>query len=218
MERYAYFGYINGTFSDISGVIHSWARISERMLVYQHGPDDKAKNDHCHILVMGIQLDTKQLYKRKEFKQLGLDGTRKQFGFAKFIEGKDTIAYMSKGGYEPVFNKGYSEEEIAEQKSKGYNKKDKVVKKESDERYNEWEMLKKDFKGIMDSDVLPCLHYTRTWTMRWYWKRDGRLPHVGNYKRNAASLYYGWSIDYHEKHPNDVNLDARDQLVLDWAY
>lgn len=219
MSGYAYFGYINGTFNDLSGVIHNWASISEKLIVYQHGPDDGAANDHCHILVLGIQLDTKQLYKRKDFKQLGLDGTAKQFGFAKFIEGKDTIAYMSKGEYDPVYNKGFTQEEIDMSKIKGYNKKDKKIEKKSDEKYNEWELIKKDFIKVKEEYGRPCLQYTRTWTMRWYWKRDGRLPHVGNYKRNAASLFYGWTLEWAAKYPADtITQDMNVQQIMEFAY
>lgn len=120
---YAYFGYLNGTFADISGVINSWARISRQLIVYQHGPDDKATKDHCHVLVLDIQLDKKQLYKRKEFKELQLDGKKKQFGFDTYIPGLETLSYMSKGIYDPVYNKGFSDTEIQEAKAKGYCKK-----------------------------------------------------------------------------------------------
>lgn len=119
---YAYFGYINGTYSDISGVVSSWSTISEKLLVYQHGPDDGSSKDHCHLLVIGITIAKKHLYKRKEWKSLKLDGTKKEFGFDDYETGRETIGYMSKGIYDPVFNKGFTEEEIAEGKSKGYVK------------------------------------------------------------------------------------------------
>lgn len=119
---YAYFGYIAGTIADLSGIINSWAQSSEKLIAYQHGPDDGASYDHMHILVCGLKTDKKQLYKRKEWKALGLDGKKKQFGFDVFIPGKKTLEYMSKGIYDPVFNKGFSDEEIANAKANGYVK------------------------------------------------------------------------------------------------
>ena len=98
--------------------------------MYQHGPDDNSTKDHCHVLVLGLQLDKKQLYKRQEFKSLNLDGKKKQFGFDNYIPGKDTISYMSKGIYDPVYNKGFTQEEIQEAKAKGYVKKTKMIANE----------------------------------------------------------------------------------------
>jgi len=54
--------------------------------------------------------------------------------------------------------------------------------------------------------------------MRWYWKRDGRLPHVGNYKRNASSLFYGWQMNYQEEHPNEWSESIAMEQIMDFAY
>lgn len=57
--------------------------------------------------------------------------------------------------------------------------------------YDEYDVMKKDFVKYYND--LSCPHISldlmRTWTMRWYWKRDGRMPPATSYKRNAASLY-----------------------------
>jgi len=123
----AYFGYINRPFADISGVIRNWADISQKLLVYQHDPDDGCTHIHCHILALDVQLDTKQLYKRKDFRSLGLDGTKKEFGFNIFRPQLSTVEYMTKGIFDPVFNKGFEQDELDAAKRLGYIKPSKLA-------------------------------------------------------------------------------------------
>lgn len=149
---YAFFGFIGKPYCDISGVINNWARESEQLLVYEHGPDDGASYTHCHILVMGIKLDKKQLYKRKDWKELGLDGKKKQFGFDTFQSGKKTIEYMSKGMYDPVFNKGFDSETIANAKANGYVRT--VNDNDNDNKVNYYRICKKIKHSV---SYVPCL-------------------------------------------------------------
>ena len=44
--------------------------------------------------------------------------------------------------------------------------------------------------------------------MRWYWKRDGRLPNAPSYKRNAASAYLHLVERREAKDPNGVSFTA----------
>lgn len=148
---YAYFGYLGKPYSDLSGVIDSWAAESEKLLVYEHGPDDGAGYVHCHLLIMGIKLDKKQLYKRKEFRNLGLDGKKKQFGFDVFQPGKKTIEYMSKGMYDPVYNKGFTDEEIKNAKDNGYVRNDD---NDNDNKVNYYRIAKQIKHSV---EYVPCI-------------------------------------------------------------
>lgn len=219
---YAYFGYINRPFVDVSGVLVKWSEIADKFIVYEHNSDDGCSHTHCHLLALGIQLDKKQLYKRKDFRELGLDGKKKEFGMDVYKEGLDTLEYMSKGMFEPVFNKGFTSEEIANAKAKGYSKKVVNVNANANdnekERYCEWEVIKKDALAFFANDNRPTLDDVRTWTMRWYWKRDGRLPFANSYKRNACSIYYLLIENLESKFPNEYSVSVAMREVIDWAY
>lgn len=216
---HAYFGYIGRPFVDISGVLNTWCELSEKFLVYEHTPDDGCTYRHCHILALGIQLDTKQLYKRKDFRGLGLDGTKKQFGFQKYEEGKETIEYMSKGMFDPVINKGFDDNVLTLAKSKGYSKKEKPTKEEKE--ISQWELLRNDFHTSRDdpeSTIKPTLYQVRKFVMRWYYKRTGLMPHASNYKRYVSTLYYEAVVEASKKNPTcNSPVIAMDE-IMDWAY
>jgi len=128
---YAYFGYINRPFTDISGFVNKISSEAEKLLVYEQDHRDGSGHIHCHLLILNFPITKKQLYKRNMFKELQLDGTKKEFGFDEYQEGRDTISYMTKGIYDPVFNKGFTQEEITEAKSKGFIKKPMTVQFDS---------------------------------------------------------------------------------------
>lgn len=121
------FGRINKPFTELKELLEAWAEESDQMLVYEHTQDDGCKTVHCHIIAINITR-RKKLYDRANWKALQLHGSA-QFGFDKFKEGQDTIAYMSKGIFDPKMNKGFAESLISEQKKLGYVKKDKKVSK-----------------------------------------------------------------------------------------
>jgi len=54
-----------------------------------------------------------------------------------------------------------------------------------------WEDMKKAYDARFDSATARSLSLdeTRRWAFSWYFRRDGRAPHISNYKRNAVSLY-----------------------------
>jgi len=218
---HAYFGNVNRSFVDISGVLLSWSELSEKFIVYEHTPDDGCAKAHCHVLALGIQLDTKQLYKRKEWKALGMNGRNKEFGFAIYEPGRNTLEYMSKGMFDPKFNKGFTQEEIDAAKAKGYSKKIVVENEDvKNVKESEFEQMRKDFQDsyYYNNTSKPMLVDVRRWVFRWYWNRNGQAPFALNYKRNASSLYYGAVLAAAEKNPGmNCESTALDE-ILDWAY
>lgn len=134
---YAYFGYINRPFIDISGFVNKISSEAGKLLVYEQDERDGSGHRHCHLLILDFPITKKQLYKRNMFKELQLDGTKKEFGFDEYVEGKDTIAYMSKGIFDPAFNKGFSQTEIAEAKSRGFVKTPMTVQFDTTQETNE---------------------------------------------------------------------------------
>lgn len=141
------------------------AMVSEKVLFYEHS-DDPA-NVHIHGIIRGCSVAEKTL-KNWVKETLGLTPTGTQWTFPQTYKDKVTgeriavndefVKYMSKGKYDPVYNKGYSEEFIADQKSKGFDKKDRKVDKKqtaAERYYNEfvkWLWEKSNHDRVLDLD------------------------------------------------------------------
>lgn len=221
----AYFGYINRPYCDISGVLNTWASMSERFIAFQHDERDGSTHTHTHILVMGIQMDKKQLYKRKDFRALGLDGTKKEFGMNAYEEGRETLRYMTKGIYRPVLNKGFTEEEIADAVANGYSRKVANDNANDNDNANEqthsqklWIQLRTEFHKYADQQTKPSLMDTRRFVLRWFYKKQGMMPFAPTYKRYASTLYYEAVVRASNRNPScNCESIAIDEL-LDWSY
>ena len=181
------------SYNDVSGIVESWADRCEKLIVYEHEADTKIKSTHVHILIIGSSTKDEALRrvaqaKRTDIRMFGNEfwkwAINKEHKDKFVSDPESTITYMAKGKLAPKFVKGFTPDEIEERRSMwvSHNVPAPPMK------YDEYEALK--------SDLCKESHYwtmtldrIRTWTMAWYWKRDGRLPNAGQYKRNAASLY-----------------------------
>lgn len=185
------------SYVDMSGVVKVWSELCLQLIVYEHEADETVSQTHCHLLMVGCSVDREAL-KRRLYKELPQE-TRKgnemwawtHKEWERENPGKEydfgMIKYMSKGKLAPKYNKNISDNIVEEQKAKWVDHGASGIDQPSKD-YNEYRELKKqailDWKG--NTFTLDTI---RTWTMSWYWHRDGRLPHAGNYKRNAASIY-----------------------------
>lgn len=133
----------------------SWiSRVSlacEKVIFYEHSGDPQ--NVHVHGLILGFRKD-KGTLKNWLKEALGVKPTKNEWRFPEQqVNGEpldaNFIAYMSKGKYDPVYNKGFTLEEIAEQKAKGY------VGKKNDEKPDKNTMY---WNGL-EKDVAPQLEY-----------------------------------------------------------
>jgi len=104
-----------------------WSLKCEKMLMYEHSKNEK--NIHCHFLLVGVYDSTDTLKNCYKKHGLLLKGAG-QVMFAESFKLPDKtvvrmtaetvpkyITYMSKGQYEPSYNKGFTTEEIALAKS-----------------------------------------------------------------------------------------------------
>lgn len=94
---------------------------SLKVLVYRH-PKEEAEREHFHGLLIDTRLSTKIL--REWFvRKLGVDKGNKSYSVGTTYGGSKQIkiseftyptycTYMTKGKYEPVHNKGFTQEEI----------------------------------------------------------------------------------------------------------
>lgn len=184
---------------DLSGLCALWAEDCLQVIVYEHEADEGCATTHCHFLMIGCQVKEEAL-RRKFYKALPqfkeLKGNAlwswEHSAWKKANPGKDydlgLIAYGSKGHLRPKYVKNIPDTIVEEHRATWVEPTSKGVKS-SDDKYDEYRHICDDFFKEDWQTMTINLSLIRSWTMRWYWKRDGRLPNAGCYKRNAASLF-----------------------------
>lgn len=106
---------ITRSYEFLQRIIGAWALKCDKLIVYEH-EGEKTEKIHVHILMYGM-VDTWDNFK-KIAKKLLPDGEEfkgnEDWSIKKKYEYRpqDTIKYMSKGTLEPVYNKGYTQEEV----------------------------------------------------------------------------------------------------------
>ena len=110
---------VSRVFNDVSSAMQRIADNSDRIIVYAH--NEGCERPHIHFLIENPQIstDTIKNWIKKDlntkifcktdwsFKQTFGDNQDVNYGY---------ISYMTKGKYEPVFQKGFTESEIKEYK------------------------------------------------------------------------------------------------------
>jgi len=200
---FSYAPRVSLSYDEIRLAIDAWSPLCTQMVVYEHVADTKVSRTHCHILILNCTLKEEALKRR--FKAVYPDLDCKGNEFWKWssnygIPDLKFITYMAKGSLVPKYIKNVSSELIDEYKLKWITKEITIKK----DKYDEYDEMKKDIiKVFAHNEMHPSLDQVRSWTIKWYWKRDQRLPQVSTYKRNAASLYI-----YISGHMNGGCLDT----------
>lgn len=125
---------------DSSGITHVIEPIlvhSSKAIVYYH---DVSNNPHIHGYVEGYSKTPKWF---RDCLKKAFSLTLKTDYSCNFNSDSNFISYMSKGKLDPIFNKGFSVDEIQLYKSKGYDKGTDIVKapKVHDGPKTKWQML-----------------------------------------------------------------------------
>lgn len=181
---------VSVSYAELQPVVQEWASKMLRMAVFQHDQDATVSQTHCHILMMECEIQAEQL--KRMFKKAlpGLPAKGNEFWKweSKTAVDDQFLTYMSKGNLRPMFVKGFPAELVEERRQQW---KITTPKAMTPLKYDEWEELKKAYDAEHDENMsrTKSLDETRRWTFSWYFHRDGRAPHVSNYKRNAISLY-----------------------------
>ena len=115
----ATFGRITRPYLDLSGAFRSITLLCDKLLIYEHEPDEEVKKYHCHF-VAEHNCSTKHL---KNTIEKNLPPGMKLSGNGDWSmpennwdKSHKTITYMTKGKLEPKYNQGYTEEEIQQAK------------------------------------------------------------------------------------------------------
>lgn len=122
---HSYFVRITHSYEAIEPLVHAWALITDRLAVYEH-VGDRTQKVHCHLLVVGSRVEKKQL------RNIGTDAFKRK-GANISIAGNGncsfkpldisydsifhTLTYMSKGKYDPSYNREFDPITIAEAKA-----------------------------------------------------------------------------------------------------
>lgn len=164
----------------------------DRYLGREHDPDEDCKRTHCHFAIE--YRHTKQAL-TKFLNSNGINGSD-NFGILSVTvktklpyDFKILSQYIIKGILNDTvrFN-GVTKEFVEEcTTSRPIDKPHNNSREKG--KYDEWTEIKNDGFKFFNSYTYELEEVSR-FVMRWYWKRDGRLPHAPAYKRNAASLYY----------------------------
>jgi len=188
---YNYAPRISASYAEIQPVIQAWAPKVLRMAVFEHEKDTSVQTTHVHILIEGSDTQCEQL--KRIFKKVlpGLPAKGNEFWKweSKTTVNDSFLTYMSKGHLRPKYIKEYSPALVEERRLQWKIATVKPVPNK--DKYDEWEDMKKAYDARFDSATARSLSLdeTRRWAFSWYFRRDGRAPHISNYKRNAVSLY-----------------------------
>lgn len=164
-------------------------------VIAQHDADEEIKSTHCHIMFVNLKVTNKALDKQRQKHKIDGDISRllkHVVGTRDLYDTEKLSIYVLKGNRDVLKSTSYSNEFIDKCIESWIEpKKLEKVNKEKLIKYDEYDELKKDFTDYYNGMNKPhiTLDGIRSWTMRWYWKRDGRMPPATSYKRNAASLY-----------------------------
>jgi len=164
----------------------------DRYIAREHTPDEECNRVHCHFAIE--YKHTKQAL-TKFLNSHDIRGSD-NFGILSVTEKtklpydfKILSSYIIKGIInDTVRFSGVTKEFIEEcSTSRPLDKSHNSPREKG--KYDEWSEIKLDgFKFFNNYNY--NLTDVSKFVMRWYWKRDGRLPHAPAYKRNASSLYY----------------------------
>ena len=152
---------ISRTFKELQEFLRHLSDHSEKLVVYQHDSDDEVTRDHVHALVVNPNISTDTMkYQIKKCLSVSVFN-KSDWAFVTEQKTKQPIdlnfiTYMSKGKLDPVYNKGFTQEELDSYKNAWLNHKIvdkavfKLVKEETPEQRKKriWELLEEVVKRV----------------------------------------------------------------------
>lgn len=220
-------------FAEISMIFLRWLSANvDNYLIGQHDADDDINTTHTHICFTNLKKTGKALDKQRLAAKL--DGQVSRLlkhvvGTRQLYDEEKLNVYILKGQKDVLKATSHSEDMVTKWVEMWIDHKTPEMQIEDDEddvsesdkkvkakfKYDEYNHLKSDFETYymaMNKPIIT-LDSMRTWTMRWYWKRDGRMPPATAYKRNVASLYV-YAVEIGNR-----NIDAAfEELKSLWNY
>jgi len=122
---------LRASYESLKTTVADWALLAEKLLCYEH--NDKKENVHCHFLLYGVYDSVDTLKRKMRSHGIDLKGSG-QLSFKTSFKLKDGtmvditdetipkyVTYMSKGKYNPSYNKGYDPQFIDDCKAAWIN-------------------------------------------------------------------------------------------------
>lgn len=207
----------------IQMIMADYIQKSERVLIFQHGPDNGANRDHIHIFCFGLTTkpDTIRETLRKYVPARMDLSVKAKAGKKNDIEITDQGAYnyaSRDGVIKPAWTKGYTEEELQQLYDCAENLRvEKQKNKESTVVYAIREVVKVD--QVYNRLVEEAFHYIpetarkemtlvdwKRWVVLNYLRAGKPAPRIADGNRYAYSLMMTYKYDVINK-PQDVPLE-----------
>jgi len=191
-----------------------------KYIAKQHDADEEISRTHVHYSLKDINISKQAL--TKFLNKLEITGSD-NFGILTVHSKTKTPykenlldEYVMKGSIDNAVWHGVETEylQTAVNNWVDYKNQPFVQHKRPDkENLSEWESIKKEALAELTEESIG-LDQVRKWLMRRHWKKEGRLPHVTSYKRNACSVYL---MLIEKLEPRRCTSTALDE-IMEWNY
>jgi len=196
---------ITRPYTDLVRIFSNWTEVSDQVLVYEHPAGvsrrtGKAQKIHCHVLIQGCLIGEEALKKRiKNMIQLSGNAdwswTKKEYS-----DPKKYITYMTKGIYQPKYNKGYDPEELEACRDHWVEKILPAISPESSP------ILKDSKETIISQWAEYVVHFEK------WWKGKAHNMHIDLFKIEARKFWYNQN-DHHLGPPG-----SQQKRFLTWIF
>lgn len=115
MVAHSYMVRITHSYDACKALVDTWAMSCEKMVVYEH-VGSVTEKVHIHLVIECSEYQKKWLRELGSRHGINLKGN-KNCSFKEFDGNYTAMVYMTKGVYDPKYNKGYSESDVALWKS-----------------------------------------------------------------------------------------------------
>lgn len=148
----SYFVRVTRAYSDVSGMIMDWAARSAKIVCYEHVGTETEKV-HIHVLIVDAEVEKKML--KTLVSRFGLKGNG-DWSWKQRKDLSDTpMVYMTKGKLDPVYLKGYTQQDADNWKSRWVEKCDQTIwEKVVDYCYDDKDYMEQWINNYMDARTI----------------------------------------------------------------
>lgn len=207
------------SYADMSGVVEEWSTSCEKMVVYQHDPDEEVNRVHLHMVMINCKYKTAEALKRQFHSRVetALKGNALWSWEHKQDPDLSFITYMSKGILRPVFEKNVLPAEVEGYRLKWIEPtpkgKDLLTEKKESTK-SKYDLLQEMISEVKHEEIVgKCYQYLTNYLVDVVCKvlRKNRII-IGRYKirEYRDAIFYYMFDTVGRKFTNFVNEDIKD--------
>ena len=209
---------LRASWDALQTTIGQWALRCDKVLVYEHA--ERHENLHCHLLLEGVSCSIDTLKNDMRAHGLDLKGAGQLSFKTKFkLRSGDTVnitddnkgryvCYMSKGKYDPKYNKGYEPEWIALMKSH-WVVYDNTPEHPLKQVYDDFETFVSKKQSLLENQIYERIGLNkdiiRAWAFDYTFALNKHIIHRGM-KTQWACVYETFCIRHKLSVSKQVNL------------